>query len=165
MQTNPPINIDVSFEMCSYSNPYHIRRLADLISEYITDPMGGSGEPLTKRQQLYLVDGMANHPSSFVLFACAADEIIGLATCFVNFSTFKIRPYINVHDIVVDKRFRGRGVGKKIMNKIIEIAQEKKYCKVNLEVRDDNVVAQNLYKSLGFEDCQPPMWFWTKTID
>ena len=161
MRTN---KLEITFVYCSFSNPYHCTRLAELMNQYITDPMGG-GEPLTKRQQLHLVDGLANHPSSFVLFACHSDEIVGLATCFINFSTFKVRPYINVHDIVVDTAYRGKGVGRAIMVHIEEIAREKKYCKVNLEVREDNIAAQALYKSFGFEDSKPPMWFWTKAIE
>jgi GNAT superfamily N-acetyltransferase len=156
--------IDVHFVFCSFSNPYHCTRVAELINEYISDPMGG-GKPLTKRDQLYLVDGLANHPSSFVLFACCNDTIVGLATCFINFSTFKIKPYINIHDIIVDKQYRGMGVGEKILEQIEKIAIEKKYCKVNLEVRNDNLVAQHLYKKMGFQESNPPMFFWTKFLD
>jgi Acetyltransferases len=158
------LKTDVSFIFCDYSNEYHCKRFAELINQYIADPMGG-GTPLTLLEQLRLVDGMANHPSGFVMFAVAADEIVGLVTCFINFSTFKAKAYLNIHDIIVHKNFRGRGIGRKLMEKCIDIARERKYCKVTLEVRDDNTNAQKLYNSFGFQDTEPIMHFWTKVLN
>ena len=93
---------DISFEFCDYSNEYHCAKFAELINHYMTDPMGGS-KPLTPLEQLRLVDGMANHPSGFVLFAIIDDQIVGLTTCFINFSTFKVKKYLNIHDVIVQK--------------------------------------------------------------
>ena len=59
---------------------------------------------------------------------------------------------------------RGAGLGRALLDKIIVIAGERGYCKVNLEVRDDNTVAKELYSSLGFQDTVPPMHFWTKFL-
>lgn len=155
--------IDISFVNCDYTNEYHCIRFAELINHYITDSMGG-GAPLSKIQQLYLLDGMEKHPTSIVLFATVADEIIGLVTCFVNFSTFKVKSYLYIHDIIVESKYRNKGVGRKLMEKCIEIAKERKYCKVTLEVRDDNDNAKKLYESLGFKDTEPVMRFWVKEI-
>jgi len=151
----------VEFEFCDFENPDHLKALAELTNHYIADPMGGA-EPLNKLQQLRLVDGLANHPTAEVLFAITGTKAVGLATCFVNFSTFKIKSYLNIHDIIVLNEYRGKGIGKALMQKLIEISEERKYCKVTLEVREDNATAQALYKSLGFEECEPRMLFWTK---
>jgi len=149
----------IEFEFCDFENPEHLKALAELTNQYIADPMGDA-EPLNKLQQLRLVDGLANHPTAEVLFAILDCKVIGLATCFVNFSTFKVKPYLYIHDIVVLSEFRGKGIGKALMQKLIEISEERKYCKITLEVREDNVVAQQLYKSLGFEECEPKMLYW-----
>ena len=155
--------MNVSFEFCDFSNENHCKRFAELINHYIADPMGGSS-PLTPLEQLRLVDGMANHPSGFVLFALLSDKIVGLVTCFINFSTFKVKNYLNIHDVIVQKEYRGYGIGRKLIEKCIDISQERNYCKVTLEVRDDNVSAKALYKNLGFEDTEPVMHFWTKVL-
>lgn len=154
---------DVSFVFCDYTNEYHCTKLAGLINQYITDPMGG-WQPLTLREQLYLVDGLATHPSALVMFAVISDEIVGLVTCFINFSTFKVKKYLYIHDVIVQKEYRGFGIGRKLLDKCIEISRERKYCKVTLEVRDDNALAKSLYKSLGFADTNPQMLFWTKEL-
>ncbi len=154
----------IEFEFCDYENPTHLKALVDLLNHYMSDPMGES-KPLDKRQQLRLVDGLANHPSSFVLFALYQQQIVGLATCFINFSTFKVKPYINLHDIVINQQYRGKGLGRLLLEELINISEQRKYCKISLEVREDNKVAQNLYRSLGFKECSPNMYFWTKMID
>lgn len=153
----------IEFEFCDFENPENLKALADLTNQYITDPMGNA-EPLNKIQQLRLVDGLANHPTAEVLFAITDSKAVGLATCFVNFSTFKVKPYLYIHDIIVLAEYRVKGVGKGLMHKLIEISKERKYCKITLEVREDNVAAQTLYKSLGFDECEPKMLFWTKQL-
>lgn len=154
---------ETSFEFCDYENPVHLNALADLLNHYMQDPMGGH-PPLTKREQLHLVDGLANHPSAFVLFVCADEQYVGLVTCFELFSTFNVKPYLYIHDVVVRTDFRGQGLGRKLIEKLVEYSNEKKFCKITLEVRSDNPVAQKLYNSLGFEECQPNMYFWTKHL-
>lgn len=155
--------MDLTFVFCDYSNEYHCERFAWLINHYMSDPMG-EVKPLTMVEQLRLVDRMSKHPAAFVLFAVLDEEIVGLATCFINFSTFKVKPYLNIHDVIVQKEFRGYGFGRFLMQKCMDIARDRKYCKVTLEVRDDNFQAQKLYKSLGFDDSNPVMHFWTKEL-
>ena len=124
----------------------------------------GGGVQLTPIQQLRLVDGLSNHPSCFVLFVLSDNQIVGLATCFINFSTFKVKPYINIHDLIIDNHYRGKGLGRSLLPKIESIARERKYCKITLEVREDNYTAQSLYYDLGFKEGRPVMYFWTKEL-
>ena len=154
---------NITFSFCDFSNEEHNGKLAALINQYIMDPMGG-GTQLTPLQQLRLVDGLANHPSCFVIFILNNQQIIGLATCFINFSTFKAKPYINIHDLIIDHHFRSKGFGKCLLQQIESIAKDRNYCKITLEVRDDNFAAKNLYSNLGFKDAQPKMHFWTKEL-
>jgi len=154
---------DVEFEYCDFNNPDHLTRLVELIEIYMTDPMG-QATPLNKIQQLRMVDGL-NKNFRFILFCIYKDDIVGLVTFFENFSTFKARPYLNVHDVVVDPQFRGKGFGKLLLEQVIEIAKERKCCKVTLEVRDDNYTAQTLYIDHGFADTKPKMYFWTKLLE
>ncbi|MFT3752066.1 MAG: GNAT family N-acetyltransferase [Paludibacter sp.] len=153
----------IEFEFCDFENPTHLAALADLLNRYMADPMGHSPQ-LNKLQQLRLVDGLANHPSSFVLFEIYDGVPVGLATCFINFSTFMVKSYLNIHDFFVHPDYRRKGLANRLMQELISIANERKYCKITLEVREDNRVAQSLYKSLGFEECQPNMLFWTRKI-
>ena len=119
---------------------------------------------MTEEKQKQLIAGIKKNKKGFVLFASLNDQIVGLVTCFVNFSTFKAKPYLNIHDVIVFKEFRGIGIGRELMEKCIKIAKKRDYCKITLEVRDDNFSALKLYKSLGFDDTVPVMHFWTKIL-
>ena len=144
----------VEFVFCDFGNEYHCTMVAEMINQYLADPMG-EGTPLKKLQQLRLVDGLATHPSSFVLFATIEDTIVGMATCFINFSTFSVKPYLNIHDLFVLKELRGIGIGSGLLQKCVDISNERGYCKVTLEVREDNLKAQSIYRRLGFDECSP----------
>ena len=70
--------------------------------------------------------------------------------------------YIN--DVVVLDKFRGKELGKALIKELINISKERSYCKLALEVREDNPAAQQVYANLGFEECKPRMYFWEKKI-
>jgi ribosomal protein S18 acetylase RimI-like enzyme len=148
---------------CDFGNINHREALINLMNEYITDKMGG-GEPYTVEQKTQLVEGLKNHPSCLVYLARTEDEYVGLVNCFVNFATFTVKPYINIHDVIVTKSWRNNGVGRKMLQKIIEKATELGCSKVTLEVRADNQNARYLYNSLGFHDADPRLYYWSKYV-
>ncbi|KAA6318206.1 Aminoglycoside N(6')-acetyltransferase type 1 [termite gut metagenome] len=148
---------------CNYSNQEHLQAIITLTSAYIKDEMGG-GEPLSKLDQLRLVDGLNNHPKSIVLLAKTDGIFSGLLTAFENFSTFTAQPMVNIHDVFVLKEYRGRGLGRQLMNAVITEAENRKCSRITLEVRKDNSTAQSLYKSLGFDETNPGMFYWRKNL-
>jgi Acetyltransferases len=153
----------IAFELCDYKNPEHLTALASLLNHYMKDPMGDCPQH-DKLEQLHLIDGLANHPTALVLFVLHNGEYAGLATCFVNFSTFKIKPYLYIHDIIIRRKFRNQSLGRSLMEELISFSREQGYCKITLEVREDNTIAKALYSSLDFSECEPRMLFWSKTL-
>ena len=57
----------------------------------------------------------------------------------------------NVMTIAVAESSRGSGLGRALMQKLIDVAVAQKSVEIFLEVRADNEIAQALYLSLGFE--------------
>lgn len=53
-----------------------------------------------------------------------------------------------IEEVVVDERARGRGVGRALTERLLEIAKERGCRQVKLTA--SNFVAQKLYESLGF---------------
>lgn len=148
---------------CDFSNTGHCEALVMLMNEYITDKMG-DGIPYSEEQKIKLVEGLRDHPARLVLFAVAGDQFVGLTNSFINFATFSVKPYINVHDVIVLNTWRNRGVGRKMLEKVIEQAEALGCSKVTLEVREDNHNAKHLYKSLGFTDPEPRWSYWMKYL-
>ncbi len=148
---------------CDFCNPDHLTSAVEMINAYILDEMGG-GTPLNPIQQLRFVDGLNNHPRKIVLLAAVDCKCVGMIVAFENFSTFTAKPMVNIHDVIVKKEFRELGIGRQLMETLIERAKELRCSRVTLEVREDNIQAQQLYKNMGFEDAEPPMHYWRKNL-
>jgi phosphinothricin acetyltransferase len=56
-----------------------------------------------------------------------------------------------VEDVVVDKNYRGQGLGRKLMLELLKIAKKQKLKIVDLSSKLDRIEARKLYESLGFE--------------
>ncbi|MDR2809995.1 MAG: GNAT family N-acetyltransferase [Tannerellaceae bacterium] len=156
-------NTDFSITRCDLSIAEHRRAVTALINVYIADEMGG-GSPLTDSEQVRLVEGLDKHPATVVLLAASASRYVGMLVAFENFSTFTARPMVNIHDVIVHPEYRGKGIGRLLMNGIIGEATRRGASRITLEVRQDNLVAQGLYQSLGFEETSPSMYYWRKNL-
>ncbi|MEH6942361.1 ribosomal protein S18-alanine N-acetyltransferase [Bacillus sp. JJ722] len=58
----------------------------------------------------------------------------------------------HITNIAVLPQYRGRGLGEALLNKMIDKCREVHIERMTLEVRVSNIVAQSLYKKLGFQD-------------
>jgi GNAT superfamily N-acetyltransferase len=83
-----------------------------------------------------------------VWWAFVAEEngiILGFALYYIRYSTWKgQRMYLE--DILVTEEARGKGIGKLLMNRLIEEAKEKKFSGMLWQVLDWNEPAINFYK-------------------
>lgn len=56
----------------------------------------------------------------------------------------------HVTNVAVHPDYRGMGIGRKLMQAIEDLVREKGGKRMTLEVRRSNLIAQNLYRSLGY---------------
>jgi GNAT superfamily N-acetyltransferase len=92
-----------------------------------------------------------------VLIAEYDNEPAGQALFFHNFSTFVGRPGIYLEDLFVRPKFRGKGIGKALLLRLIELAKKRNCGRVEWCVLDWNEPAIRFYKKLG----AVPMDGWT----
>jgi ribosomal protein S18 acetylase RimI-like enzyme len=154
---------DIAVCPCNYSAPDQLTAVGTLMNAYIADRMGG-GEPLSPLNVLRLVDALNNRPTSIVLLAEVDGVYAGMIVAFENFSTFTVKPMINIHDVIVLREYRNKGVGRRLMEAIVAEGEKRGCSRITLEVRHDNASAQSLYKSVGFTDTEPPMFYWRKNL-
>lgn len=152
----------VTITECNFKDPRQRKAIIDLMNHYMASDMGGNLPPYNNATAQAVVEGLEYHPSRLVLLAEYLGEYVGLSNSFVNFGTFAGKPFINIHDIVILEKYRGLGIGRKMMEAIDTKAKELGCGKITLEVRDDNTRAQQLYKSMGFDEGKPAMHFWSK---
>jgi len=152
--------MDIEIIEADYWNQKHCSDIARLTNSYAKDEMGGA-QPLPKDTLEQMIEGLRETPNVFSLLANVDEKAVGLANCFVGFSTFEAKKLINIHDLAVLPEFRRRGIGEKLLEKIQQKAKQLDCCKLTLEVREDNP-ARQLYERFGFENEYPKMLFMTK---
>ena len=84
-----------------------------------------------------------------VLIAEFDGQIVGQALFFKNFSTFLGKPGIYLEDLYVKPEMRGKGIGKQLLEKIISIAKERNYGRVEWSVLDWNKPAIKFYEKIN----------------
>jgi len=131
------------------SRPEHQTATLELLDAYARDPMG-NGAPLSADTRSRLIPGLREHPTTLVFLAYGGVEPVGLAICFRGFSTFAARPLINIHDLVVISKYRGRGVGRQLLEAVADKGRTMGCCKLTLEVQENNHGARHLYAAVGF---------------
>jgi ribosomal protein S18 acetylase RimI-like enzyme len=86
------------------------------------------------------------------LLAFANDTPVGLAVCFRGLSTFRALPLLNIHDLAVLPPYRGKGIGRALLQAAEELARLQGCCRLTLEVLESNAGARALYRRFGFDD-------------
>lgn len=151
MTESPVSNSTGQLHICrvDYLHPAHAGAVVRLLDAYAQDEAGG-GKPLGEFVKSHLVHELAARPQAFSVLAFDGEHAIGLVNCFEGFSTFACRPLINLHDVVVLARHRGRRVGEQMLALVEQIARERGACKLTLEVLQGNRSAIRLYERAGF---------------
>ncbi len=140
--------------LANLDNPSDAQVVLQLLEHYSEHPMG-SGGPLPAAVHDTVIEGLRSHPTTLI-FLCQKDgNVEGMAVCFVGFSTFKAKPLINIHDLVVHANARGQGIGSALIDAVVDHARARTWCAVTLEVRADNP-ASRLYIQKGFRDLTEP---------
>ena len=145
--------MNIEILTADYADKRHRQDIPFLLDAYARDPMGG-GAPLDSQVKTRLVGELARLPHAFSVIAYVDGAPAGLVNCFEGFSTFQGRPLVNIHDVVVLAQFRGRGIARRMLDRVEEIARAKGCCKLTLEVLSNNEAAKSAYRRFGFSDYQ-----------
>jgi ribosomal protein S18 acetylase RimI-like enzyme len=155
--------MELSILQVDLQNPLHCDQVIKLLNDYMNDPMGNN-RPMEKELAPKIITGLKLHSGFLGFFVLAGDQFAGLANCNVTFSTFQAKPLINIHDFIIAPEFRKVGAGGFLIQGILDYAVGNGFCRVNLEVREDNYPAKSLYKKMDFSDCVPRMLFWEQKL-
>lgn len=130
-----------------------VQQIYDLIlhlAEYEKAP-----HEVTNSPEKIAEDGFGPNPLFNAWVAELNGQIVGLALCYVRYSTWK-GPLLYLEDIVVHENYRRMGIGKKLLNACLLYCSEKRFPRLVFQVLDWNQPAIEFYKQYraGFD----PQW-------
>jgi len=88
-------------------------------------------------------------PAAEVVIAELGGAPAGFALFFHNYSTFLARPGLYLEDLYVRPQMRGKGIGKRLLCRLAEIAVERGCGRFEWSVLDWNEPAIRFYEKLG----------------
>lgn len=93
---------------------------------------------------LYNLEDTINSTYDDVFGYYVNNELVG----FIHIN--KMYENIDIVNVVVSKEFRNKGIGSKLIEYVFNVYDD--VSSVMLEVNENNVIAYNLYKKLGFNE-------------
>ena len=144
---NTPFGMSFSTKQADYRNAKDAADLLQMLREY------ASFENCDRPELEQIPEKLADFPTAFSVLAYAERShwnVIGLVNCFFGFSTFQVRPLVNIHDVIVTRRYRGCGVAAAMLDEVERIARAHDCCRLTLEVYADNEPARRAYHKYGF---------------
>lgn len=118
-------------------------RLLELVTELAVYEKAPDDVTVTLKH--FIESGFGDTPVWWAFVAEEDGVIHGFALYYIRYSTWKgQRMYLE--DILVTEEARGKGIGKLLMNRLIEEAKEKKFSGMMWQVLDWNEPAINFYK-------------------
>ncbi|MBC6492534.1 GNAT family N-acetyltransferase [Flavihumibacter stibioxidans] len=128
-------------------------RLLELIrelAEYEKAP-----EEVTVTLEHFTNSGFGPNPVWWAFVAEVDGIVQGFALYYIRYSTWKgQRMYLE--DIIVTDAMRGKGLGKQLLDRLIEEAKEKNFCGITWQVLEWNEPAINFYKKYNAK--MDPEW-------
>lgn len=111
---------------------------------------GEEGLGYTLEDEIKVIEGYAENLNSSMFIALGDNEVVSIAN--LSASKRERTKHISILGISVLKSHWGQGIGKRMMNTLIEFAKQAPDTRfIHLEVRSDNHKAIHLYESVGFK--------------
>lgn len=117
-----------------------------------SQPEMDDGKVLSLAEAEQIFQRIAHYPDYDIYVAVHCDQIIGSFELLIMDNLGHLgAPSAVIEDVVVEPEWQGRGIGKMMMKKALQICNERGCYKVTISSNLKRVRAHAFYESLGFE--------------
>jgi ribosomal protein S18 acetylase RimI-like enzyme len=95
-------------------------------------------------------DYALSHPDRIRIAVAQLDqEVVGTASLHDAYSTWEAAPYGTIEDLFTRPEHRGAGIATELLALLLNEARRRGYCRVELQVQEDNDRAWKFYENRG----------------
>ena len=136
------------------SDPIRIREASTLDGEIVAQLIEELADAMGERVALTpeYVRVFLAYPGSHILLAEQNGAVAGLLSYTIRPNLYHAENCCMVDEVVVAGKARRRGIGKALVERLVQQAREAGCAEASLSVLPGNIPAQEFYKTLGFED-------------
>jgi len=155
MSSPSPAGSTFEIRVADPSDAEEITRLIDGLAEYERLAHESRPDPEALRRHL----GKEANPRCEALLAAdiPSGRSVGFALYFYSYSTFLTRFGLYLEDLFVEPEYRGRGIGKALFARVVDVARMRGCERVEWSVLNWNESAIGFYRRFG----AAPMDDWT----
>lgn len=127
----------------------HLSQLAELMDAY----RQFYGQPANRpAAEQFLFERIINHESViYVAQDTVSGQLTGFLQLYPSFSSVSLTPIWILNDLYVPPAYRRQGVARALIQAAIALVQERGDKGLSLQAMPDNLSAQALYESIGFQ--------------
>ncbi len=98
----------------------------------------------------YFLKERLQQQEAVIFVAQIKDQLVGFTQCYPSFSSVRLCRMWLLNDLYVKKSYRGRGIGKNLIEKAKQLALETNAGGLYLETEKTNDIGNQLYPTTGF---------------
>lgn len=142
----------ITIEKAKTDHITHIESLYAQLFEFVAKLQPYHFQP-AQQDRLFLEHSISDN-NSILLVAKDAERIVGFILAKEQqtppYNCFIQRRLVYIYDIIVDSSYRGKGIGKLLLNEVEKWTTDKGIEYVELSVLNENIRATELYEELGY---------------
>ena len=156
MKLSDEYNKDYKNNTDGVFRPYFIKKDTKLRCYIQNEVFNDDGRPPLSVQDIAFDEMQEYYINDLCIFIMVNNKEIGYGQVVINRGTYSI---VNLGIL---EGYRGKGYGRALVNKLIEMAKSRGINELYIRVEDTNINAKKLYESSGFKEVgNISNWIWT----
>ncbi len=107
--------------------------------------------PVAKKQNRHFLAQRIKNKDSIIFIIFEQQQASGFINIYPSYSSIAMQPMWIINDLFITPSCRRKGLATQLMKETIRYANKNEVFSIKLATSVDNIAAQSLYSSLGFQ--------------